>query len=509
MSGLLHDAHQALLADPAALACLAKLRGWTVEAARALGLGLDRGRVVIPVMGSDLSIRGVLRYQPNAELLDGAPKMMAAPGTPRELFPPIEAIEDSTVWLVEGEPDAISATSVGLPAVGVPGSASWRSEWAERFAGRDVIVCCDCDGPGRGLAARAADDLIEHAAMVRVVDLAPARDDGHDIGSLVAEAGPGEHAQVRTLLQAVAQRASAHLRVEDRPPRPRLEVADLRRALRDALSGRNQGAAAWPIPFPTIRDFTDGGIRPGEVWVIAGWTSHGKSIVADMVLDTVAASGARAHLYATEMTLVQRGFRAIARRSGLLSASALRRHHPDKPTLNAGELEIAQHQVEELRWGMTPVRDWTPRHVALDIVASRTQVAVVDHLHDFHYRDERELARHVGEFTAAVGSDAAGLHGGSAVVLLCQLNESQMRDSRSGQLPRPGLHSLKGASAIKQKADVVMFVWLDTDEDGLPNEGPDGVEGELWVAKGRNGGVGARQHVRLDTKTLTLRERWL
>lgn len=229
------------------------------------------------------------------------------------------------------------------------------------------------------------------------------------------------------------------------------------------------------------------------------------SVVADHLLDSAAGAGARCHLYMTEMTIVQRGLRALARRTGVLDAGALRRRRLDET-----QLALAEDAIARLPYGISVVRDWTPRQVALDIVSSRTQVAVVDHLHDFHYRDEREIAAHVGQFTAAIGSDAAGLHGGSAVVLLCQLNETQMRDSRSGQLPRPGLHSIKGASAIKQKADVVLFTWLETDEDGLPDEREPGlIGGELWIAKGRNGGAGGRQRVQLDTSTLTMKERLL
>jgi len=311
--------------------------------------------------------------------------------------------------------------------------------------------------------------------------------------------------EVRAVLERMANETPLHLRLEDRPPRPRLEVGDLRRALRDYLAGRDGEAAAWPIPWAHLRQATDGGIRPGELWIVGGWTSHGKSVVADMILDSAADAGARCHLYMTEMTVVQRGLRGLARRTGLLDASALRKRRLDET-----QLALAEDAIARLPYGISVVRDWTPRQVALDIVASRTQVAVVDHLHDFHYRDEREIAAHVGQFTAAIGSDAAGLHGGSAVVLLCQLNETQMRDSRSGQLPRPGLHSIKGASAIKQKADIVMFSWLETDEDGLPDQRePSGIGGELWIAKGRNGGVGGRQRVQLDTSTLTMRERFM
>jgi DnaB helicase-like protein/Toprim domain-containing protein len=499
MSNLLHEAHQRLLTDEAALARLAELRGWTVEAIKALGVGLDNGRVVIPVMDEKLAVQGVLRYQPNRQLDDGTAKMMSAPGTPRELFPPPEAVDDATVWLVEGEPDAISATSIGLPAVGIPGASSWRAEWAARFAGKDVIVCCDSDAPGRGLAARAADDLIEHARTVRIVDLAPARDDGYDVGEMVASAdGPHEHPQVRELLERVAADAPSHLRREDRPPKPRLSVIDWRRAVTDYLY-RRTGGPTWPIPFETLREATDGGMRPGELWVVAGYSSHGKSLYLDALLDEAADAGARCHLYMTEMTLVQRGLRAVSRRSGTISMTRLRRQQ-----LSPTELSIAEETLAKLPYAASIVNSWTPRQVATDIIASRTQVAVVDLLHGWHYDNERELSRFVHEFADAATSDAAGLDGGCTVVLACHLNDSQMRDRAGSAKPRPGMHSLKGATAIKQRADLVMFTWFEDDDDGRP-----GTEGEIWIAKGRNGGATGEQKVRLDTTTLTLKERWL
>lgn len=503
MSNLLHNAHQRLLADDAVQRRLAELKGWTLDAIRRLGLGLDAGRVVIPVLGpgGPREIKGVLRYQPSSAKADGLPKMMAAPGVPRELFPPPEFVDDSTIWLVEGEPDAISATSIGLPAVGIPGAGGWRSEWAERFSGRNVVVCCDCDGPGRGLAARVADDLVDHATTVRVVDLAAARDDGYDIGEFIVETD--DHDGARALLERVAEHAPIYVRREDRPPRPRLEVVEVRRLLRDYLDGRYDNAPAWPLPWRKLNEITDGGIRAGELWVVAGWTSHAKSVVADHMLDSAAQAGARSHLYMTEMTVVQRGLRAVARRTGMLDLRSLRRR-----TLDETQRALAEDAINRLPYGISLVRDWSPRQVALDAVASRTQFAVVDHLHDFFYRDEREITDHLDQLRNAINSDAAGLYGGSALLVVCQLNERQMGDSRSGHLPRPGLHAIKAASAIKQKADVVLFVWLDNDENGVPYERRPGVvDAEIWAAKGRNGGAGGVSRVELNTGTLELKER--
>lgn len=54
------------------------------------------------------------------------------------------------VYVVEGEPDRVTATQLGLPAVAVPGAKAWRLDWAQRLAaGRSrVVVIADCDTPG-------------------------------------------------------------------------------------------------------------------------------------------------------------------------------------------------------------------------------------------------------------------------------------------------------------------------------------------------------------------------
>ena len=51
---------------------------------RALELGVDRGRITIPIRNGCGALRGVLRYQPEPT---GRPKMLAAPGTRLGLVP--------------------------------------------------------------------------------------------------------------------------------------------------------------------------------------------------------------------------------------------------------------------------------------------------------------------------------------------------------------------------------------------------------------------------------------
>ena len=90
------------------------------------------------------------------------------------------------VLLVEGEPDMIAARSRGLPAIAVPGVDGWRRAWARLLAGREVTVIMDCDEQGRAAAAAIASDL-SSLGDVRVLDLAPDRNDGYDLTDWLLE----------------------------------------------------------------------------------------------------------------------------------------------------------------------------------------------------------------------------------------------------------------------------------------------------------------------------------
>ena len=140
---------------------------------------------------SDGAPQGLLRLRVDASQ---RPKVLAVPGTRLALIPRPAAAENR-VWLVEGPSDMLAARSAGLPAIAVPGTHAWRAEWAGELAGRRVTVVMDADRPGRQAAVRIAGDLERHgAADVRILELAPTRDDGYDLSDWLREGN-----QVRTL----------------------------------------------------------------------------------------------------------------------------------------------------------------------------------------------------------------------------------------------------------------------------------------------------------------------
>jgi len=116
--------HAALVGNEGALRRLEELRGWTPATVKRLGLGLDGDRIVLPARDAEGQLVGLLRYAPDPERRNGK-KMLAEKGMARELFPAPESLEAETVWLVEGEPDAVSGHELGLAAVGVPGTGKW------------------------------------------------------------------------------------------------------------------------------------------------------------------------------------------------------------------------------------------------------------------------------------------------------------------------------------------------------------------------------------------------
>lgn len=169
--------------NPRLLARIREVRGWTPKALVELGVGWDGQRFVFPIVDETNTLVNIVRYVPN-----GQPKSLGLRHRPRGLFPAPEKAPTGVLWVVEGEPDAITLVSLGVPAIGVPGANGWRPEWATRFTGRTVVIVPDCDPPGRQVAARIHNDL-QAVATVRLVDLGPDRTDGYDITDWIRDHG--------------------------------------------------------------------------------------------------------------------------------------------------------------------------------------------------------------------------------------------------------------------------------------------------------------------------------
>lgn len=196
----------ALLSHAPLLVRLVEVRGWSTATLMRLGVGWDGSRLTFPVRDHTGDLLTVARYLPN-----GKPKLLATSGRARGLFPAPESIDGDTIWLVEGESDAVSGTELGLPAVGVPGVNGWRQDWASRFDGKRVVVCFDCDDPGRQAAVKVS-RLLASACEVRVVDLESSRSDGWDLSDALMSGVTAERLKAMASDAVVVPRL--HLAVE-------------------------------------------------------------------------------------------------------------------------------------------------------------------------------------------------------------------------------------------------------------------------------------------------------
>ena len=86
------------------------------------------------------------------------------------------------VLLVEGESDCWTCWFHGIPALGIPGKSTWRSEWADHLTGLDVVLWQEPDAPD--LAARIAGCLPDFTlikAPEDTKDLSEAQIRGDDV----------------------------------------------------------------------------------------------------------------------------------------------------------------------------------------------------------------------------------------------------------------------------------------------------------------------------------------
>lgn len=104
-------------------------------------------RLIFPYL--DANVRSMY-FQARALDKETRPKELNLPGAVP--YPYNVALLDSKpgwVYLCEGVVDTLTLLNQNLPAVGVPGAAAFKAEWAPLFRGKSVVLCLDPDEAGR------------------------------------------------------------------------------------------------------------------------------------------------------------------------------------------------------------------------------------------------------------------------------------------------------------------------------------------------------------------------
>ena len=114
---------------------------------------------------------GTKSFQMIARKSDGT-AVMSMKGVMRVPYRLNEIDGEEKVYIVEGEKCADALASLGLPATTTcNGSNGWIKEYAQYFAGKDLVIIPDNDDAGRKFASTIAEDCSDTARSVKIVDL--------------------------------------------------------------------------------------------------------------------------------------------------------------------------------------------------------------------------------------------------------------------------------------------------------------------------------------------------
>ncbi|HTA98697.1 MAG TPA: DnaB-like helicase C-terminal domain-containing protein [Solirubrobacteraceae bacterium] len=310
-------------------------------------------------------------------------------------------------------------------------------------------------------AARSAGAVLTYAR--RVMDLAEWRQilmASVELQVAVAEQDSGRRHEAERMLTNARRRQSDTYTPE---------------ALRDEVWRHLQGHAvpSWATPWPSLNDALGGGLRAGEVTLLGGYTSMGKSVVTDQLLRWCADKGAKTHAYINEMAPIVRALRVLSSTSGVPQAKLVQ---PAKLE-SEDHAKIAKHLGHGLPFGITQVGDWSADDIARDIRFRGWDVCALDLVHRLAFSDERDLAR------ISTTLNAAAQMSGAHLIAVVHLNQGRAVGSL---LPPPVLRDIRGSGMLANDTDNVLFIHRD-EEEGDAGITFKTMNAALYLAKCRNG----------------------
>jgi replicative DNA helicase len=247
-----------------------------------------------------------------------------------------------------------------------------------------------------------------------------------------------------------------------------------------------KGLAGLRTGFPGL-DETIGGLRAGELIVLAARPSIGKTALALNIAEAVAEQGRPVAVFSLEMSGRQLAQRMMCARAEVDLRQVLKGVALDEDwnaLMNASndlsELDI--HVDDTSGVGIGDLRTKVRRLFSM----SQPGLVIVDYLQlmaPTKRLDNRQ--QEIAEISRGLKLMAKELD--SPVLALSQLNRAV--ETRTGS-KRPMLSDLRESGAIEQDSDVVMFLHRDRsdmDDDAPPNAS---WETEVIVAKNRNGAIG-------------------
>ena len=232
-------------------------------------------------------------------------------------------------------------------------------------------------------------------------------------------------------------------------------------------------------------DMMTSGLQPGDLVIIAGRPSMGKTSLALNIAEYVAIdTGLPAAIFSMEMSSTQLVSRLIG------SVGKLNQHKMRTGQLDDNDWEKLSYALGQLNEAPIFIDEGSAlnpyevraRARRLHKQCGKLGLVVIDYLQLIGTSGSTEnRATEISEISRSLKSLAKELN--VTVVALSQLNRSvEQRPDK-----RPVMSDLRDSGAIEQDADVIMFIYRD---EVYNPESPDKGVAEIILAKQRNGPVG-------------------
>jgi replicative DNA helicase len=319
--------------------------------------------------------------------------------------------------------------------------------------------------------------------IAELVDDTPSAANVRDYAGIIRE-----RALLRHLIQVGNDIASAAYRPDGRLISELVDDAE-RRVFEIAETGQRRGSGfiqvreILPTGFHKLDEFT-AGLQPGDLVIVAGRPSMGKTTLAINIAENAALGhGKRAAIFSMEMSVEQLAMRMISS-LGRVDQTHLRNGRfsdEDWPRINGA---IQQMSDAPIFIDDTPAL--TPTEVRAR--ARRLQrekgidLIVLDYLQLMRVAGNTEnRATEISEISRSLKALARELR--IPIIALSQLN----RSVEQRQDKKPVMSDLRESGAIEQDADLILFIYRD---EVYNHDSPRKGMADITIAKQRNGPTG-------------------
>lgn len=234
------------------------------------------------------------------------------------------------------------------------------------------------------------------------------------------------------------------------------------------------------VMIPDI-DQAIGGACPGEMIVLAGRPSHGKSLVALQSLDKAAENGWPGLIISEEMLALSLAIRAVSSITTIPSEEWMK--ETDRLRFDAREHFSSRAKVviaENCR-----TASGAEKAIASAVRQHRVRIVAVDYAQLLKGDGDSEQER-IGDVSQRM--KAMALKHNLILILLSQMN----RGIEAREDPTPTLADLRGSGSLEQDADIVLFsIWPWQFTKNSANPYPDPLEYRIYQAKNRSRGIGS------------------